>query len=219
MHRVTSARNGFKKTRSAERLTSIGGNAMKRTIGVAVAVAAALSMGMMTSASASTPKLSSELLSVGQMPVGWSVDNSSSGSGPGCLANIVEPQGIKQTSNATVFFAGIGNIPVIEETLATFTNATTAYKKIVATLNGCKHIVVTSGARKGTYTVGQMSFPHYGNASGAFAVSIVTPGPTIGEDFFIARKGNVVMGMIEADLRVNVSQFQGFVVKALAKVR
>jgi hypothetical protein len=190
---------------------------MKRTIGVAAAVA--LSMGMMTSASASIPKLPGELLSVGQMPTGWSVDNSSSGSGPGCLANIVEPKGIKQTSNATVFFAGIGNIPVIEETLATFTNATTAYKKIVATLNGCKHIVVTSGARKGTYTVGQMSFPHYGNASAAFAVSIVTQVATIGEDFLIVRKGNVVMGMIEADLQVDVSQFQGFVVKALAKVK
>ena len=190
---------------------------MKRTIGVAAAVA--LSMGMMTSASASTPKLLSELLSISQMPTGWSVDNTSSGSGPGCLANIVQPKGIKQTSNATVFFAGIGNIPVIEETLATFTNATTAYKKIVATLNGCKHIVVTSGARKGTWAVGQMSFPHYGNASAAFAVSFVTPGPTISEDFFIVRKGNVVMGMIEADLQVDVSQFQGFVVKALAKLR
>jgi hypothetical protein len=190
---------------------------MKRTIGVAVAVA--LSMGMMTSASASTPKLSSELLSVGQMPTGWSIDNSSSGSGPGCLANILEPKGIKQTSHATVFFAGSGNIPVIEEALATFTNATTAYKKIVATLNGCKHIIVTTGRRKGTYTVGQMSFPHYGNASSAFSVSIVAQGTTVGEDFLIVRKGNVVMGMIEADLQVDVSQFQGFVVKALAKVK
>jgi hypothetical protein len=190
---------------------------VKRTIGVAVAVA--LSMGMLTGASASTPKLSSELLSIGQMPTGWSVDNSSSGSGIGCLTYNLEPKGIRQTSHASVFFAGSGNIPVIEETLATFTNATTAYKKIVATLNGCKHISGTKGGVKATGTVGQMSFPHYGNASAAFSVSLVTQGTTIGEDVLIVRKGNVVMEIVEADLPpVDVSQFQGFVVKALAKL-
>jgi hypothetical protein len=176
-------------------------------------------MGMMTSASASTPKLSSELLSVGQMPIGWSVDNSSSGSGIGCLANILEPKGIRQTSHASVYFAGSGNRPVIEEALATLTNATTAYKKIVATLNGCKNISGTKGGVRATGSVGQMSFPHHGNASAAFSVSLVTQGTTIGEDFLVVRKGNVVMGIIEADLQVDVSQFQGFVVKALAKVK
>ena len=190
---------------------------MKRTIGVAVAVA--LSMGMMTGASASTPKLSSELLSVGQMPTGWSVDKSSSGSGIGCLANVLEPKGNRQTSHASVFFAGNGNIPVVEEALATFTNAKTAYKQIAATLDGCKHISGTKGGTKVTGTVGEMSFTHYGNASVAFSESLLIHGTTIGADLLIVRKGNVVMGIQEADLPpVNVSQFQGFVVKALTKI-
>jgi hypothetical protein len=192
---------------------------MKRTIGVAVAVA--LSMGMMTSAaSASTPKLSSELLSIGQMPTGWSVDNSPSGSGVGCLANILEPKGIKQTSYASVAIDDNGNTPLVTEKLSTYSNAKTAYKKIVATLNGCKHASGTSGGVKGTGTVGQMSFPHYGNASAAFSISIVIQGTTVGEDLLIVRKSNVVMGIAEADIPpVDVSQFQGFVVKALAKLR
>jgi hypothetical protein len=191
---------------------------MKRTIGVAVAIA--LSMGMMTSASASAPKLSSELLSVGQMPTGWSVDNSSGGSGIGCLANILEPKGIKQTSHANVDFDDNGNTPLVEEKLSTYSNAKTAYKKVVATLNDCKHVSGTSGGTKGTGTVGQMSFPHYGNASAAFSVSLVTQGTTYGVDLLIVRKGNIIMGIQEADLPpVDVSQFQGFVVKALAKVK
>src|ERR1019366_1326217 len=80
-------------------------DAMKRTIGVAEAVA--LSMGITTSvASAAQPTLSSELLRVSQMPTGWSVNNSSLGTGVGCLTNYLEPKGIGQTSHASVFFAG-----------------------------------------------------------------------------------------------------------------
>ena len=192
---------------------------MKSTIGVAIAVA--LLMGIMTNvASAAQPKLSSELLSVSQMPIGWSVDNSSSGGGVGCLANILEPKGIKQTSYASIDLDDNGNTPVVEERLATYSNATTAYKKIVATLSACKHVSGTSGGVKGTGTVGQMSFPHYGTTSAAFAVSLLIQGTTLGADLLIVRKGNVVMGIEEVDIPpVDVSQFQGFVVKALAKIK
>jgi hypothetical protein len=192
---------------------------VKRTISVAVAVA--LSMGIMTSvASAAQPKLSSELLGVSQMPIGWSVDNSSSESGVGCLANVLEPKGIKQTASAGVSFDDNGNLPVVNEKLSSFSNAATAYKKIVATLDGCRHVSGTSGGVKDTGTVGQMSFPHCGNTSQAFSESLVIQGTTVGVDLLIVRKGNVVMGIEEAGLpSVSVSQFQGFVVKALVKVR
>jgi hypothetical protein len=178
-------------------------------------------MGIMTSvASAAQPKLSSELLGVSQMPIGWSVDNSSSESGVGCLANVLEPKGIKQTASAGVSFDDNGNLPVVNEKLSSFSNAATAYKKIVATLDGCRHVSGTSGGVKDTGTVGQMSFPHCGNTSQAFSESLVIQGTTVGVDLLIVRKGNVVMGIEEAGLpSVSVSQFQGFVVKALVKVR
>lgn len=192
---------------------------MKRTFGAAVAVV--LSMGMMTSVSASTPKLSSELLSVSQMPTGWNVDNSSSGgSGVGCLSKILEPKGIKQISHASVDFDNSGNTPFVDEKLSTYSNAKTAYTQIIAALNDCKHVSGTSGGAKTTGSVGQMSLPHYGNASAAFSISLVIQGTTIGDDLLIVREGNVVMGIQEADLPpVDVSQFQGFVVKALSKLR
>jgi len=191
---------------------------MKRAIGVAVAVA--LSMGIMTSTSASTPKLSSELLSVSQMPIGWSVYHQPASSGTGCLANILEPKGIKPTSKAQVAFKDNGHSSLLDEAVATYSNATTTYKKIVATLSACKRVSRTSGGIKATGTVGQMSFPHYGNASAAFSVSIVAQGTAIGDDLLIVRKGNVIMGIEEADgPTVDVSQFQSFIVKALAKVK
>ena len=155
------------------------------------------------------------------MPAGLSVDNSSSsGNGVGCLANVFEPKGIKQTASAGVSLDDNRKTPMVIEKPSTFSNGATAYKKIVSTLNCYKHVSGTSGREKNTAAIGQVSFPHYGNASAACSVSLVTRGTAIGEDLLIVRKGNIVMGIQEADLPpVSVSQFQGFVVKALAKVK
>jgi len=196
---------------------------MGRTIRIVTFTALALLLSVEVvgvSAFASTPRLSVELLSVSQMPTGWSIDNSSGGNGVGCLTTILEPKGIKQTSYASVSLDDNGNTPLVSEKLATYSNAKTAYKKIIAALSGCKHVSGTSGGIKATGTVGQMSFPHFGNASAAFSVSLVAQGTTISDDVLIVRKGNVIMGIAEADVPpVDVSQFQGFVVKALANVK
>jgi hypothetical protein len=189
---------------------------MKRVIEVATAGAAvlALSMGMLTSASAAQPKLSSELLSVGQMPTGWSIYHQASSSGTGCLANILGPKGREQT--AKVAFEDNGNSPLLEEAVATYSNAKTAYKKIATTLTNCKSV-----RGKGiTGTVGQMSLSSYGNASEAFLVTLTSKDSTVDDDLLIVRKGNLIMGIQEADVSpIIVRQFQGFVVKALAKVK
>jgi hypothetical protein len=72
---------------------------------------------------------------------------------------------------------------------------------------------------KTTGTVGQMSFPHYGDTSEAFAVNLTVQSTTAYEDLLIVRKGTIVMGIDEGNLvSVNVSQFQGFVKKAIKKV-
>jgi hypothetical protein len=189
---------------------------------IAVAVVVALSMGTMTSVGASTTNLSNELLSVNQMPTGWSVDNSSSGggSGVGCLSKILEPKGVKQTSNASVEFDDNGNTPLVSEKLATFSNAQTAFTKVVATLNSCKRVSGTSGGEKATGSIGQMSFPHYGDESAAYSLSLSAQGTTLGDDLLIVREGKVVMGIQEADLPpVDVSQFQTIVATALADIR
>jgi hypothetical protein len=41
---------------------------------------------------------------------------------------------------------------------------------------------------------------------------------TFHEDLLIIRKGSIVLAIDEGDLSVNVSQFQGFVKKAIAKL-
>jgi hypothetical protein len=197
---------------------------MKRTLAT-IALAATLLMptGLLsiaaTAASASPPKLSAMLLGIDQMPTGWSVGPSSGSGHAGCYGNVLEPKGIKQTASASVYFEANGGLPAVDEKLATYTNAKTAYAKVVASLAACKHFSGTSAGEKITGTMGQMSFPHYGDASEAFAVTLTVQGTTAYDDLLIVRKGIIVMGIDEGNVApVNVSQFQGFVNKAVAKL-
>ncbi len=192
---------------------------MKRAVVffVSFVAIALLPMGVAPRANASPPNLSAMLLTIHQMPTGWNVYDSSVGNG-GCLGNVLEPKGIKQTAEAGVSYQRGGTVPDVNEAIATFTNASTAYKKIVADLVGCKHFSATTGELKVTGTAGHMSFPPYGNASEAFAVRFTISGLTFHEDLLIIRKGSIVLAIDEGDLSVNVSQFQGFVKKAIAKL-
>ena len=174
-----------------------------------------------TSASASPPKLTAMLLSIGQMPAGWSVEKSSGGKvALGCYTDNLMPKGVKQTETASVDFQGKGGFPAVGEKLATFTNATAGYNEVVANLVDCKHFSGTSGGEKVTGgTVEQMSFPHYGNASDAFVVIFTISGMRFYQDLLYVRKGSIIMAIYEGNLRsVDVSQFQGFVKKAVAKL-
>jgi hypothetical protein len=172
-----------------------------------------------TPAVATSAKLSARLLTISQMPIGWSVVPSSGGGGIGCLKTVLEPKGVKQTATAQSDFQNSGGSLEVLEKLATFYDATTAYKKIVTTLKGCKAVSGTSSGKKVTGTVGAMSFPNYGSASAAFTVTFTIQGSAAFEDFLVVREGSVVMGLSEGGSSpINVSQFQGFVSKAMKRL-
>lgn len=180
---------------------------------VAVALGAA-------SAVAGTPKLSSMVLAVGNMPTGWSVDTSP-GSGIGCLGRVLEPAGVKQTASASVEFDYNTSAPYFTEKLATYSiSASQAYQKVVATLNRCKTVSASLGGHKVSGTVGALSFPHYGSASAAWAVSLNYQGLSFGEDVVVVCKSGELVGFAEADYgSPDLDQFQGLIGKGLAKIR
>jgi hypothetical protein len=188
-------------------------------IATALIVPAGLLSSFATAASASPPKLSAVLLSIDQMPTGWTVGPPSGSGHVGCYGNEMEPKGIKQTASASASFEASSGFPEVVEKLATYTNAKTAYTKAVASLVACKSFSGTLNGNKTTGTVAQMSFPHYGDTSEAFAVNFTVQGTTAYEDLLIVRKGTIVMGIDEGNLAsVNVGQFQAFVKKAVAKL-
>jgi hypothetical protein len=111
-------------------------------------------------------------------------------------------------------------LPQVTEKLATYTTAARqAFTTVVGTLDRCKRLSGSSGGQKVTGTVGQMSLPGYGDQSAAFIASFTISGLTADEDVLIARKGSVLIGISEGAVgSPNLTQFQGFVRLALARV-
>ena len=195
---------------------------MKRIIGtVAISVALVLPPGMLaTAASASPPHLSAKLLSIGQMPTGWSVDNSQQGSGgfAGCLT--AKPGGLKPVATAGVTFADGGSLPEVSEALAAYGSPINkAFSKLMGALDHCRSISMVTDGKKTTVEVGQMSFPHFGDQSAAFDFTFAVDGVNAGADFLVARSGRIAILFMELDLgSPDVNQFEGFVKLAFVKI-
>jgi hypothetical protein len=185
--------------------------------GALVAVSAGLLVPTSALAATKQENLHAMLLRIGQMPTGWSV-NSSGGNGIGCLHQLLEPKGLKQTATAGVSLADSGGLPAVGEKLATYgVPATKAFAKITQALDHCTSVEGTSNGTKVTGTVGQMSFPTYGNQSEAYSVDLTVEGATADEDVLVVRNGAIVMGIDEGDLGTpDLGQFEGFVSQALA---
>jgi hypothetical protein len=168
----------------------------------------------------SSPRLGSMLLSVKEMPSGWSVDSSIRGSGLGCLSSLMEPKGIDQTATATIHFDVKGGPPEVSERLATYSGlGRVAFTKIVAKLDSCRHFSGVADGEEYSASVGQMAFSRYGDQSAAFTSDLNVEGTTLGEDIIIVRKKSVLIGLSESDFgSPDVRQFQGFVSEAFAKV-
>ena len=201
---------------------------MRRTLRAAMTSTAALVLTLAftgVAGSSVTPRLTSELIGPAQFPRGWSLYSSSGTVNAGCLTNVVglsnvlEAKGVKQIASAKVFVQDNQSVPLVSEMLATYSNVSSAYAQIVKTLIACKHVNAKIFGAAVSGSMKEKSFTHFGNASQAFAASTSVMGTTFDEDLVIVRKGNVVVGIIEGGLPpVNVHQFQGIVVKALAKV-
>jgi hypothetical protein len=197
--------------------------AMKRAleltaVGV-MAIAITLAPSASYAGSISASKLTSELLSTSQMPAGWT-PSTTTDDGLGCLHDLLEPSGVKQTHSSQAYFLGtVDQLPRFDEKIATYANAKTAYKKIIATINDCH---TTDGLVNGVVvkgTVAPMRFTHFGNASSTYAMVDSDARGTLHYDYTIVRKGNVVAAFLEGSYpSVIASEFQSLVTKGVTKL-
>jgi hypothetical protein len=165
------------------------------------------------------PSLNAQTITMSSMPTGWLLQNNGD-NGVGCLHNLLEPAGIKQTSVGEVYYIHSGGLPFLDEKLATYSNAKKAFKKIASTIAACHK---PSGPFKGyqtTGTVTPMSYAKVGSQSVAYQMVFKTStNLTIYYDYVIARKNKVVVAVLEGSYpAVSSSQFSGFVTLALSKV-
>jgi hypothetical protein len=170
-------------------------------------------------ASASSAPLTKQVLSLSQVGSGWFAETNSN-TGVGCLHDLLEPSGVTQTQVAEVYFVHTSDVPFLDEKIATYSNAKTAFKKIAATIAGCPN---PSGPYKGftsNGTVTKFSFPTQGTQSVAYQMVFKTGDVTIYYDYLIARKNKVIVAVLEGSYpAVSTTQFSEFVHLAMAKVK
>jgi hypothetical protein len=166
-----------------------------------------------------SPPLSTKTILLTSMPSGWSLENNGD-NGVGCLHNLLEPAGIKQTSVAEVYFVHSGGLPFLDEKLATYSNAKKAFKKIASTIGACHN---PSGPFNGYQTTGTVTpfiYAKVGSQSVAYQMVFKTSTHlTIYYDYLIARENKVIVAVLEGSYpAVSSSQFGGFVSLAVSKV-
>jgi hypothetical protein len=197
---------------------------MKRPAGVFVMIAmAVLSLtfvGIGPAAATSMAQLRAEALSIHQMPAGWTARQPTEDVRMGCLTHLLEPKGVREIHFEEVYYLGKGNLPLLVETMTTYSSATAAYKKIAASMAHCRKV---SGVLKGypvTGTVRPLSMPHYGNASVVYLITLSGKHITVRSDYAIVRKGGVILALLEGNYpAVSLGQFRSFVIRAVARVK
>ena len=197
---------------------------MKRQSRISVMIAMAILSftfgGIGPAAATSMAQLRTEALSIHQMPHGWTARQPTEDLRMGCLTHLLEPKGVKEMHFEEVYFLGVGSLPLLVETMTTYSNVTAAYKKIAASIAGCRKV---AGVLKGypvTGTVHPLRMPHYGNASVVYLITLSGKHITVRSDYAIVRKGGVILALLEGNYpAVSLGQFQSFLVKAVARVK
>ena len=106
-----------------------------------------------------------------------------------------------------------GNLPEVDEVLATGPGAVKGYNTLTNALSHCTSYTVSSGGTTGTVTVGAMSYPPVGRrSSAAYALTISVDGISASGDIVLFRAGAVFgagVVIIWISALPNTAQMQG----------
>jgi hypothetical protein len=162
------------------------------------------------------------LLSINDLPTGWSIDNSASDSagGPKCLATLKDS--FASTKKANASFVDGTSVPALVHAVGTYVDAaaaSAAFDRGTGILDGCKDISFSSDGKKYSGSIGAMSFPTIGERSKAWALSLSNSGLNIGIDVVLFLKGAAIEEVALLDLgSPNTDDLKTFCDKSLAKL-
>jgi hypothetical protein len=165
---------------------------------------------------AAKPNPKTELLTVADLPAGWSTTTTSKSTATGCgeVGKALE-KGSRATARGTYDLA---TVPEVQEYIAAYATAAKAKASlaaITAELNGCTSYAVSGG----TVSVGPLSFPHYGTSSFAWSFSLTEKGITVAQDVVIALKASQVILVSYANIGTpDRASAEAVTKKAVAKV-
>lgn len=162
-------------------------------------------------------ELRARLLTVSNLPIGWSVDNQPASGGETlfpCLASFEEPKDEHFVSVTTQFQDG--PVPVFAERLTSSGSRVSGlFSSAVRALDRCRS--VTLNGQHGS--IGRMSFPLVGSASAAYAASFTYEGTPAGLDLIIFRLGIYEGLLVYVDAGTpKVGAVEALVDRAVAKI-
>ena len=190
------------------------------SVGLVVAIA----VGMLVSGSpavaattSSTPQLQAMLLTVANLPPGWSQSGSVSPTTSSCYSNPIWKAPYQAKARAG--FQMNNSVPQLVELLGSYQNGGAAYRQVVASLNGCSRFSETVQGQKISGTVSPMSNKRFGTASSSYTANLSVGGTSLNQEFVIARKGNTLAAIAVSNYGSLDSQLlDGFAATAMRKI-
>jgi len=152
--------------------------------------------------SSTAGQLRSRLLSVADLPAGWSSAATSADAvkltNTPCLSGLAKnPKG--WSYRVTGFVEG-KTIPNVGEVLATGAQVAPAWKRFGDALAGCRSATLVLAGTKVSATVRPLAFPRVGDSSSAYAWALTIAGIRIGSDLVLFQTGRYAGYVSYADL-------------------
>lgn len=173
-------------------------------------------------AATATPDLKAALLTVTDLPAGWSTYQSSNGdNGPASCPALNNGPWKKLPQLADAGFSQGQTGPFLLEELASggSDQVLAALQSFANATSTCSHFTGKSGSDTLDFTLAALSFPKYADATYAFAMTIKSgTGLSAGGDVVVARKGSVLVEVTVFGFgSMPVSQVEDLVGKAVSK--
>lgn len=150
-----------------------------------------------------TTPASALVLTVSDLPAGWTVDNSTSSGSTSNDCSIKSAIKVNSATHTTATFSYGGSIPAFTQPLAVYNSteaAASAFHQVKSTLDACTGFDVNNQGETARMNIGATSFLAIGSDSAAYTGSMAVNGLTITMGFVLVRQANVNFIVALADL-------------------
>lgn len=159
------------------------------------------------------------VLDVTELPAGWTVTSSNSGSSSGGFCKAPAQAKAGKLTSASAGFLNGGGLPMLFDDVVVIDSAQQAGQDFSIAANALDNCTSFSTDSGGTADLGAMSFPHYGDQSRAYALTTTVDQFNVSVGMVVVRQANVLSIIGLGDLgSVDTSQLEQFTTLAADKV-
>jgi hypothetical protein len=201
-------------------LTGACGSSSKPSTQSATTTTTASSGGTAPSTATTAPaltveKLKSALLTVTELPTGWSVTPSNSSTQGACNKESVDKT-FPPAAKTEVSFVKGGNVPLLVQQLYSYSTAAIA-REALAKYDANARACTTYKQEGTTIEIGALSLPPLGDRNAAYRLTISQNGVSVIGDSQVIQKGPVLLYVAYANLFADTEQMVTFTRQAYTK--